>query len=74
MTKPDKKDLAQYPETATWCLLRMINTPVVDPHNEFTATMAPAVPEYSYVQVTVKHNFSETFERKKYDGKPVGKS
>ena len=62
-----------FPETATWCLLRPIDTPVVDSHNEFTGSREPTIPDDSYVQVPVKHDFSEIFEREKIDGEMFGK-
>ena len=55
------------------CLIRPIDTPVVEPHNEFTESRLPKVPDDSEVQVPVKHDFSETFEREEYNRKTVGK-
>ena len=41
--------------------------------NEFTGARAPTVPYNSDVQVTVQHDFSETFERETYAGNVFGK-
>ena len=68
MSEANKTALAHFTETETWSLLRPINTAVVEPHNEFTGAGEPTVPNYSDIQVPVKHDFSETFERKKFDG------
>ena len=73
MAEANKTPLAHFMETATWRLLRPIDTPVVEPQNEFTGARAPTVPDDSDVQVPVKHDFSEAFERNKFDGKFVGK-
>ena len=54
--------------------LRPIPTPVVEPHNEFAAARAPIFPYDSEAQVPAKHDFSDTFEREKFDGETVGKS
>ena len=63
MDKSNKKYLSYFLETVTWGGLRLIKTHVVDPQNEFTAARAPTFPENSEVQVTVEHDFSDTFER-----------
>ena len=42
--------------------------PVVDTHNEFTASREPPVPDENERQVPMKHDFREIFERKKFDG------
>ena len=46
---------------------------MVEPQNEFTETMALTVPYEIEVKVTVNHDFSETFERNKLNGKRVDK-
>ena len=46
---------------------------MVDNYNEFTGDREPALSDDSDVHVTVKHDFSETFERDKLDGKYIGK-
>ena len=46
---------------------------MVDNYNEFTGDREPALSDDSDVHVTVKHDFSETFEREKFDCKIVGK-
>ena len=63
-----KTSLANFPEKGTWHLLRPIPTAVVESYNEFTGDRTPTVPDNSYVQISVKHDFSETFEREKFDG------
>ena len=68
MAKGNKNDFAHFPETAMWRSLMPINTPVVDPHNGFAGARESTVPDESYIQVTVKHDFSETFEREKFNG------
>ena len=73
MAEANKTPLAHFMETATWRLLRPIDTPAVEPQNEFTGDRAPSVPYYSDVQVPVKHDFSNTFERDKFDGRFLGK-
>ena len=40
MAESNKTTLAHFPETAMWRLLRLINTDVVDPKNEFTGDRA----------------------------------
>ena len=55
-----------------WHTLIPIDTPVMEPQNEFTGAGAPTVPDDSDVQVPVKHYFSNTFERDESDGKFVG--
>ena len=46
---------------------------MVDTKNEFAVARTPTLTDDSKLQVTVKHDFSETFERDKLDGKTVGK-
>ena len=46
---------------------------MVEPQNEFTVTRAPIVPDESEVQFPVKHEFSDIFEREKFDGEKFGK-
>ena len=73
MAKAKKKDLVNFPETATLRSLRLIKTPVVDPQNEFAVARAPKFLDDSEVQVPVKHNFDETFERDKFNRETVGR-
>ena len=68
MYESNKKALAHYTETLTCRSLRLIKTPVVEPQNEFTGARAPTVPYGSDVQVPVKYDFSEKFEREQFDG------
>ena len=56
-----------------WRSLRRIETPVVEPYNKLVVSRATTFPYSSEVLVPVKHDFSETFEREKLDGKTVGK-
>ena len=49
-----------------------MNTSVVDPQIEFAGAKEPSLTDDSDVQVLVKHDFSDTFERGKSDGKFVG--
>ena len=56
-----------------WRSLRLINTPVVEPQNEFPVARAPTVPDTNEVQVSVNNDFSETFDREKFDVKAVSK-
>ena len=69
MEETNKTALAHFPEMAMWRLLILINTAVVDTQNEFTGYMAQKFLDDSYIQVPVKYDFSETFEREKFDGK-----
>ena len=73
MDEANKTALANFPETVTWRSLRPIDTPVVEPQNEFAGARSPTVPDDSDVQVPVNHEFSETFQSKEFDGKSVGK-
>ena len=73
IAESNKTALVHFPETATWRWVVMINTDVVDPQNEFSGYMSLTVPYGSDVQVPVKHEFSETFERDKFDEKFIGK-
>ena len=41
---------------------------MVDPKNYFTGARAPTLPADRELQVPLKHDFSETFEREKFDG------
>ena len=56
-----------------WHLLRLIDTPVAEPQNEFTLARAPTVIYDSEVPVTMNHEFNETFQSDQYDGKTSGK-
>ena len=51
----------------------MIETPVVEFQDEFTSYTSTTVPYDSGVQVSVKHNFSKTFDRGKFYEETVGK-
>ena len=73
MEKSNKKALEYFPEMATQCALITIKPPVVDSHNQFAPNRSQTVPDVSEVQIPKKHDFSETFERDKVDGKTVGK-
>ena len=73
MAKANKTDLVYFPEMEMWRSLRPINTPVMEPHNEFSEVREPTVTDESDVQVPVKHEFSDIFEREKLYGKSVGK-
>ena len=73
MARSNKTDLVHFTETTMWCFLRPIDISVIEPQNEFTGDRAPSVPYYSDVQVPVKHDFSNTFERDKFDGRFLGK-
>ena len=73
MAKANKTIFKYFPETEMWHLLTPIDTDVVDPHNEFSRSRAITSPYDIDVQVPAKHDFSETFERDKIDGKFVGK-
>ena len=68
-----KQNFDVFPGTATWHALRTINTPVVDPQNKLKAHRSPKVTDGSEAQVSVEHESSETFEKKQFDGKIVGK-
>ena len=46
---------------------------MVEPYNKLVVSRATTFPYSSEVLVPVKHDFSETFEREKLDGKTVGK-
>ena len=48
-------------------ILIVIDTVVVDPQNEFSGDRAPTAPDDSAVQVPVNHDFSDIFERDKFD-------
>ena len=72
MAESNKTTLAHFPGTATCHLLRQINTVVLDPHDKLTGDRGPTVPDDSVVQVPVKHDFSEIFERGNFDGKCIG--
>ena len=56
-----------------WCLLRPLNSAVVGPQNEFTGSRAPSIPYDIDVQVVVKRDFSERFDRDKFDGRFIDK-
>ena len=73
MAEANKNALAYSTETSMWRLLRQTNIAVVEPQNELAGARAPTVPDESDVQVLMKHEFSETFERDKFDGKFVHK-
>ena len=63
MDEANKTALANFPETVMWRSLRPIDTPVVEPQNEFAGARSPTVPDDSDVQVPVKHDFSGPFFR-----------
>ena len=63
MAEPIKNALLHFLETATWNLLRPIDTPVMGHQNKFSVARAPTVPDESEVQVPLNHDFSDTFER-----------
>ena len=46
---------------------------MVEPQNEFTVARAPIVPDESEVQLPVKHEFSEIFEKEQFYGGKVVK-
>ena len=71
MAEANYTNLAHFMVMATWRLLRPIDTSAVYPQNEFTGAREPTFPDDSGVQVPVKHDFSEIFEREKFDGKFV---
>ena len=73
MAQSKKTALDHFMGTVTWRFLRPINIAVVYPRNEFSGARSPRVPYDSEVQVLVKHDFSETFERDTFDGEFVGK-
>ena len=64
-----KRYLAHFTGPAMWRSLRPIDTPVVEPQNKFAVARAPTVPDGIEVQVPVKHEFIETSEREKFNGK-----
>ena len=68
MVKSNKTPLAHFPETEIWLLLRPIDTAVVEHNNEFKGSRLTTVSYDSDIQVPAKHEFSETFEREKFDG------
>ena len=68
IAESNKISLAHFTETPMWRLLRPIDTAMVDSQNEFKEAREPTVPYESDVQVPVKHDFSETFYREKFDG------
>ena len=68
MAKAKKTALAYFPVTSTWRSLILIDIPVVDPQNEFKEARSSTALYDRYVQVPVKHDFSETFYREKFDG------
>ena len=47
----------------TWGLIIPINIDMVEPQNEFAEDRVPTVPYYSEVQVPLKHDFNDTYER-----------
>ena len=69
MSESKKNDLAHFPERAMWPFLRSIDTAVVDPQNKFAGARSQKFLDDSYIKVPVKHEFSETLEREKFDGK-----
>ena len=73
MAKSNKTALVYLTGTETWKFLRLINTDVVEPHNEFSGARAPPVPYGSDVQVSGKHESSDTFDREKFYEKYFGK-
>ena len=60
--------------TATWRLLRKKKTSMVEPQNELTESRGPKVPNNSCVQVPMKHDSIEIFDRAKFNRIFVGKS
>ena len=61
LSKANTTDLAHFPETLMWHLIRPIDTAVAEPHNLFAEARATTVPDDNNVQVPVKHDYSETF-------------
>ena len=68
MAESNKNALAHFLETATWRLIKSIDTAVVDPRNEFAGDRAQKVLDESYIKMPAKHDFSKIFEREKFDG------
>ena len=73
MVKSNKTTFSYFTETEMWHLFRPIDIDVVEPQNEFSRSREITAPYEIDVQVPVKHDFSETFERDKFDGKCFGK-
>ena len=73
MAKYNKNALETFPETATWRSLRPIDTTAVEPQNGFSVARVTTVPDNSEMQITVKHDFSETFDRENIVGKQLAK-
>ena len=73
MAKSNRKDMAYFPETATWHTLRPIKNSVVEPQSELSQDKASTVPFESEVQFPVNHDFSDTFKRGGFHGETVRK-
>ena len=73
MLEANKKALASFLATETCCVLIPIETPVMDPQNEFIQSRAPTIPYYSEVLVPENHEFGDKFERERLYGKTIGK-
>ena len=73
MAEAKKTELAHFPEMAMWSFLRPIDKPAVQTQNTFSRYKAPTDSYDIDVQVPVKHDFSETFQRDRFDGRFVGK-
>ena len=73
MVEANKTTLAHFTEMAMRSLLIPINTALLEPKKNLSGNRAPTIPDDSKVQVPVKHDLREVFERDKFDGKFVGK-
>ena len=73
MVKANMTALANFTDMEMWRLLIPTNTDLLEPHKNLSGARSPTVPNDSEVQVPVKHDFREVFEREQFDGKFVGK-
>ena len=73
MEESNKHALVHFPGKLTWSLLIPINKPVVETKNYFSVARVQTVPGVSKLQVPVKYDYSDTFERREFDGETVGK-
>ena len=58
MSASKKTAVAHLPETAMLRLVRLIDTAIVYPWNEFARARTQRVLDDSYIQVPAKHDFS----------------
>ena len=73
MYKGGKTSLPRFLETPTWCSIILIQTHVVEPHNELAVARSPTVAVDSEAQVPVNRELSQKFEREKFGWVKVGR-